>query len=198
MKPKGIWIAICMILSIGIFSTDYIKKRTGMLMGTDLAIEAFPEFVESSATQTNIQPRSSSLATISAAEAALISESMEENVALFRLNELDEQLKQNSYQGTDVTTNSRIAFAENEWQLWESELQRILGVLKEKLDPQAQESLMYQQIEWMKSREEKAVNASQKRIGSAMEEIHYNHSLAELTRARAYELAETYGEFLTE
>lgn len=76
MKPKGIWIAICMILSIGIFSTDYIKKRTGMLMGTDLAIEAFPEFVESSATQTNIQPRSSSLATISAAEAALISESM--------------------------------------------------------------------------------------------------------------------------
>lgn len=198
MKPKGIWIAICMILSIGIFSTDYIKKRTEVFVEIDAATKASSEFAENSASQTKIQMHSLSVATIPMTEATDPSESMAENAVLLRLQELDEQLTQNQYRKSEIPANSRIAFAENEWRMWESELQRILEVLKEKLDPKVQESLMYQQIEWMKSREEKAVDASQKQIGSAMEEVNYNRSLAELTRARAYELAETYSEFLTE
>ena len=37
MKPKGIWIVIGMLLAIGIFSTDYVKKKTEGTTETSMA-----------------------------------------------------------------------------------------------------------------------------------------------------------------
>ena len=74
----------------------------------------------------------------------------------------------------------------------------MLGTLKECLDEQQQDTLMQQQRDWMRNREGQAVDASKKQRGTSMEEVSYNRSLAELTRARAYELAEIYGEYFKE
>lgn len=250
MKPRGTWIAVCMILAVGFFSTDYVKKKTTGIAETtaaatvasyDLA-ERMPEYKETgkspaglresvkrSDTQPGEDTRPLRIATASETGAASLtadSESVfetaesgheqlqaeiaplseeafameegQEHPALIRLQELDEQIARNQAGKSETTTSFRKASAENEWRLWETELQRILGVLKEKLDEKAQESLMYDQIEWMKNREETSVDASKKQMGSAMEEVNYNRSRAELTRARVYALTELYGELLTE
>lgn len=223
MRPKGTWIAICLILAIGIFSTDYVKKRTEV--AEDVSATALEDNERSTAELTaksvQLAPKSTEMtkdivhstrmATAAempmaesmddvSANAELSTEAVEkpENPALVRLWELDGQIERNRARESESTTSSRKAVAESEWMLWESELQRILGVLKEKLDEDAQEELMYEQLEWMKSREEEAVDASKKQLGSTMEEVNYNRSRAELTRARAYELAETYHEFFAE
>ncbi len=67
--------------------------------------------------------------------------------------------------------------------------------LKEKLDRDQQDQLMRQHREWIRSREEQAVEASQKQMGSAMEEVSYSRALAELTRERSYQIAQIYEEF---
>lgn len=115
-----------------------------------------------------------------------------QNTALSRLLELDSQIARNRAKDTDMTANSQRAAAESEWRLWETELQRMLEILKEKLDSTQRDTLMRQQREWIRSREEQAVEASQKQMGSAMEEVSYSRALAELTRERSYELAEMY------
>lgn len=120
------------------------------------------------------------------------------NSALTRLLELDNQIARNRAKETDWTASAKKNSAESEWKLWETEIQRMLGILKEHLDDQQQEALMQQQRDWMRSREEQAVDASKKQRGTSMEEIHYSRSLTELTRARAYELAEIYGEYFQE
>lgn len=249
MKPKGIWIVIGMLLAIGIFSTDYVKKKTEGTTETSMAASVvssdlagrIPEYkgteqepakagegaqipeartkklshpfpIATAAENKTSGPEAEAGIELKEEdgpgsdqdrEAALsgdlqIVEEEPKNPAIIRLQELDEQIARNQPKESEATTNSRKASAENEWRLWDGELQRILGILKEKLDEEAQKTLMYDQIEWMKSSEASSVGASQKQMGSAMEEVNYNRSRAGLTRARAYELAELYGEFLTE
>lgn len=118
-----------------------------------------------------------------------------QNIALVRLQELDSQIARNRVKDTDATANSQKAAAESEWRLWEAELQRMLETLKGRLDHDGQDALMRQQREWIRSREEQAVAASQKQMGSAMEEVSYNRALAELTRERSYQVAEIYESF---
>lgn len=268
MKPRGIWIAIGIILVIGSLSTDYVKKRTA---GSEETAAAVPEAasgfagIPSAREGTDGEPlqefsmdgkksddfisraleparenppceegqkqnkESFSTATASESGSAVITrqrmdiavdpaevnpsltqedadwseipqkeEGSPDNPVLIRLQELDGQIAINQSRESENTTNSRKASSENEWMLWETELQRILGILKEKLDSQAQEALMHEQIEWMKSREEEAVDASRKELGGTMEEVNYNRSRAQRTRSRAYELAETYADLFRE
>lgn len=268
MKPRGIWIAIGMILVIGILSTDYVKKRTSGIEESAVAVSKnasvfagdfsarestkAEDFVQdfSMDRKRSTDVRSQALkpdggdspdaedkkqnmeklspATASESGKAVIvgqgadtapeppeespsltqeetvwselprEEEDIENPVLIRLQELDGQIAANQFRESENTTGSRKASSENEWMLWETELQRILGILKEKLEPQEQEALMHEQIEWMKSREEEAVNASQKELGGTMEEVNYNRSRAKRTRSRAYELAEAYADLFRE
>lgn len=117
-----------------------------------------------------------------------------QNTALARLQELDSQIARNRAEDTDMTANSQRAAAESEWRLWETELQRLMEILKEKLDRTQQDTLMRQQREWIRSREEQAVEISRKQMGSAMEEVSYSRALAELTRERSYQVAEMYAD----
>ena len=131
-------------------------------------------------------------------ETGVVSEESESNSALIRLRELDNQIARNRAKETERTASASKNSAESEWKLWETEIQRMLGTLKECLDEQQQDTLMQQQRDWMRNREGQAVDASKKQRGTSMEEVSYNRSLAELTRARAYELAEIYGEYFKE
>lgn len=229
MKLKGIWIAIGLILMVGIFSTSYVKKRTAdgfekTVTESISAKENSKEKIYMSDTRTEEDSEKIRIQKIrnTGPEAEILSEQESSdrdgadsgiskdrtgesgdgketsNTALVRLQELDEQIARNRAGETEMTANSQKASAESEWRLWETEMQRSLTFLKDSLDQEHQEELMKQQKEWMRSREIQAVNASQKQLGSTLEEIGYSRSLAESTRARAYELAETYEDFFDE
>ena len=211
MKPRGTWIAICMIVAVGLFSTDYVKKKTeGNAEMTITASASFsdlperiPEYAESEEESekngdvdgTSVPIPFSAMDETGAmglntsaekdvkrqennqlfvrSEAASLSgnhhtekedsvinqmkklaeEDVKENPSRVRLQELDDQIARNCSREQDTTAISRKTRAENEWALWETELQRILNILKENLDTEEQEALMQQQKEWMRSRE---------------------------------------------
>ena len=73
-----------------------------------------------------------------------------------------------------------------------------MGGLEEELDTAQQEELMLQQKGWMKDRESQAIAASRKQAGGSLEELNYSMALAEITRQRAFELAEGYSSFLAD
>lgn len=224
MRPRGIWIAICMILIVGIFSTNYIKRRTSdfrepameesmasgenytknSVLETDEEIslsEAKPQNIDLPADGSN-EPEALAMEADDGSDDAqdfvglqkteLSDGETSGNPVRIRLQELDDQIARNRSRDADKTAISRKASAESEWMLWETELQRILGILKENLGVKEQEILMQQQKEWMRSRENQSVDAAQKQLGSSLEEVNYNRSLARLTRERVYELAEEY------
>lgn len=208
MRPKGAWIAICLILLVGVSSTNYVKMRQENLSSKVLVLSSGDEddFRMSKEVSSLADSATDVLDKIPVTEetetgsfydgmADLVAD---ENQLLNRLQELDDQIARNRSRETEATAISQKTLAESEWTLWEAELQRILVMLKESLDPEEQEILMQQQKEWMRSRESQAVDAAKNQMGSTMEEVNYNRSLADLTRARVYELAKDYGAELSQ
>ncbi|MCI6886983.1 MAG: DUF1311 domain-containing protein [Lachnospiraceae bacterium] len=118
------------------------------------------------------------------------------NGYLNRLKDLDARIEKEHASSGD-TTNSLKAAAEQERKLWETELNRILKALEERISDEDMKTLFKEQKEWMRERENIAVESSKKKNGSALEEVEYNVSLADTTRERAYELAEQYAAVLT-
>lgn len=115
-----------------------------------------------------------------------------------RLEDLDEQIEINRSADTENSVNYSVKVrADNERKLWESELDGIMSLLEERLDEGQKEPLFKEQREWQRERETKALEASKKKSGSSLEEVAYTLSITELTRARAYELAEQYADILS-
>lgn len=116
-----------------------------------------------------------------------------------RLEELDAQIERNRKADAEKpVANSIKARAENERKLWEAELDGIMKALEGRLDSAQVEDLYAEQREWRRDKESKALEAGRRQSGSALEEVEYSVSLAESTRARAYELVEEYGAVLGE
>lgn len=120
-----------------------------------------------------------------------------EAVVYTRLQELDQQIEKNHENDDNSTANARRAAAETERKLWQSELDRILDILKKRLPEEDWQKLAAEQNKWLVTREEK-VAPTLTRKSSTMEELEHQQSLAESTRERAYELADTYSEWLIE
>ncbi len=126
-------------------------------------------------------------------------ESSTENPYLIRLQELDAQIRKNrDSQGTAAAgaVLSREA-ASGELKLWETELNAIYDAAADRLDDRKTEELIAGQREWLKKRDAAAVEAAKNSAGGSRESVEYTVSLTESTRARAYELAETYGNVLS-
>lgn len=223
MKLKGTWITICLFLAVGALSTDFVKKQTGnggpaeagaqteavkeaglpvqeaggrqglpaqAFMGDEAADAGPPVQAERTGLPEEIVSSGRLSTELEGADG--------ENGVLLRLMELDGQIAKNHTEEKDITANSRKAAAESERKMWEGEVQYILGVLKERLDTAQQEELMLQQKGWMKDRESQAIAASRKQAGGSLEELNYSMALAEITRQRAFELAEGYSSFLAD
>lgn len=120
------------------------------------------------------------------------------NLMLERLEDLDEQIAKSQSQKAGDTTNSQKAASETERKLWEAELSRFLDVLETRLDKEEKDALMKEQNEWIRQRENKALEASGKQNNSVRQELEYNISMADSTRTRVYQLAQEYGEILSE
>ncbi len=121
-----------------------------------------------------------------------------ESVIFVRLRELDEQIEKNRAENQDTTSNALRAAAETERKLWEAELSRYLGVLEDHLERDVWNALMKEQNEWVRRREADSLDASRKQASSTLQELEYNLSMKEITRARVYELAEEYKTILSE
>lgn len=191
MRNKGIWIAISVILSAGLgfttYTRSYVRERQ-----TEAVEERPVEQLQSELSAGSPVPTTAG--TFSIAETA---ETADPGSYPARLNELDRELaesrEKDRSQAAGYPARARL---ENELSLWQSEVDLILDVLEGKLDGEERKSLLQHQQEWLRDRESRAVSASAK-LGSAVaEELEYIRSQAEDTRARAYELCETYAEFL--
>ena len=254
MKPKGIWIAIGLILAVGISSTRLVRQYTSEPPRTKTAETvmetAAPEIAAFSAeleqeepterTETETGAFSESGSSVLAdgavpAPAAEIQQSAQsdrtptvsagnsqKNAAasenrrisssaqvsatkqpgnqdiLERLEELDRQIEKKRSTKQDTTANSAKAVAESERKLWENELNQLLNGLRRHMSSDTWDAFMKDQNEWIRSREAMAVDALSGNSGSAMQELEYTRSLAEITRDRAYELAEEYYDLLSE
>lgn len=218
MKMRGIWIAIILIMCVGVLATSYTKEyvSTPASAESNVTAGAVDAAQEYAAAEAVIQPDASPRTRVAPLPDAALSGGSD--VAVYqegsmpdgsaaeakitevkvRLQELDEQIERNHAGGQDSTTNSLKAAAESERKLWETEMERILGILSERLTEPELEQLRQQQKDWLRNRESQAVALSQKTGGSALAELEYNLAQKDLTRDRAYELEAQYHDTLKE
>lgn len=98
-------------------------------------------------------------------------------------------------EGLKVTDSSTYALkkVENDrWEIWDDLLNEIYGVLKEQLSPKEMAQLRDEQRNWIKERDDSALEASEKYKGGTQEQLEYVAVLANLTEERCYELVENY------
>ncbi len=114
------------------------------------------------------------------------------------LENLDEQIRKIRDESGDSNTYSMKALADKELKLWNLEQNTIYETIARKLSDEERKSLEASQQAWIKSRDAKAEEAAKKYSGGTLEGLEYTASLAESTRARAYELVKEYTDVLSE
>lgn len=113
-----------------------------------------------------------------------------------RLEEIDSQIADQRSRNEASTTYDMWTLAENERKLWDSELNNIYTNIRSHIPEDQQEALVREERAWIVSRDAKAAEDAEKYAGGTLESVEYTASLAASTRDRAYELVETYGEYL--
>lgn len=114
-----------------------------------------------------------------------------------RLSELDVQIQKSRENQASTQTNinseslSR-STASGELKLWDSELNVIYDEILKRMDEKQAKELVEEERQWMKERDRLAAEAAKASSGDAQESVEYTASLAESTRARAYELVNAY------
>lgn len=113
-----------------------------------------------------------------------------------RLEEIDSQIADQRSRNEAVTTYDMWTMAENERKLWDSELNNIYSNIRSHIPEDRVEALIREERAWIVERDAQAAEAAGKYAGGSLESVEYAASLAACTRDRAYELVETYGEYL--
>lgn len=106
-----------------------------------------------------------------------------------RLNDLDAQIRKMQGEDKDSNVYSIKTSAETEVKMWDKELNTVYNALLGVLPQEEAEALAKEQNEWTRDRESAAAGQSGKGDGVG---VSYAASLVELTRNRAYELADRY------
>ena len=113
-----------------------------------------------------------------------------------RLEELDRQIQQMRDGQVESTAYSIKSLAETEMKLWETELNSIYTQIMERLSADEQQALAKNQRQWMNDRDAQAEKAVPNSSGGSIESAEYTASLASSTRQRAYDLLESYQNYL--
>jgi uncharacterized protein YecT (DUF1311 family) len=113
------------------------------------------------------------------------------------LLELDAQIKKMREESGDSNTYSMKVLVDKEFKLWNREQNAIYTAIIEGLTDEDKETLETSQQAWIKSRDAKAEEAAKKYSGGSLEEVEYTASMAESTRARAYDLVTEYMDVLS-
>ncbi|MFC7365820.1 MULTISPECIES: lysozyme inhibitor LprI family protein [Bhargavaea] len=93
---------------------------------------------------------------------------------------------------TDSSTFALKKVANDKWEIWDDLLNEIYGVLQEQLPQDEMDRLREEQRNWIKYRDETALEESQKYKGGTHEHLEYVTVLARLTEERCIELVEVY------
>ncbi|MEG2349093.1 MAG: lysozyme inhibitor LprI family protein [Hungatella sp.] len=205
MKNKSLWFVIVGIIAIGILITAYTNsflknQPIRESMSSEISIEEVPISIPDSSEKSSvmISPLETAAAILETETAApergrgrtLGSEETLNYRA--RLDELDVQIQRIRGEMTDPTAYALKTAAENEYKLWDSELNTIYNAVMKHLKEEEAVKLVSQERDWMKNRDAAAVEAAKKSNGGNLEGLEYTASLAASTRERAYELAMLY------
>ncbi|WP_068676737.1 lysozyme inhibitor LprI family protein [Oceanobacillus sp. Castelsardo] len=95
-------------------------------------------------------------------------------------------------EAVDSSTYALKKIENDRWDIWDEWLNEIYGVLKEQLPPEEMNQLKEEQRNWIKYRDDRALEASLKYKGGTQEHLEYVTVLAILTEERCYELVEEY------
>lgn len=96
------------------------------------------------------------------------------------------------FKASDSSTYALKKVENDRWAIWDELLNEIYGVLKEQLQPVEMDRLREEQQNWMKYRDESALEASLKFKGGTQEYLEYVTVLVNLTEERCHELVEDY------
>ena len=124
-----------------------------------------------------------------AAESSQVAQDYKQHCA-----ELDSQME--ALRNQAVNTYDMKTALENEWKLWDSELNNIYGIIKGNLPQDQVEALVKEERAWIVSRDAKAVEDAGEYAGGTMEGVEYMASMAGSTRERVYYLVEQYEKYL--
>lgn len=224
MKQDRLWLSLIVVLVLGIAVTNYTKRYTSSTATTaavETTAEAAPLMLKAdnaaeaagsgeaeiqngqaagqsgNTAQSGNAARSGKAATRKEATVMAEAEDAASNETIDRLTELDQQIELERA-GRTAGANASKAGADSECKLWEAEIERMLTQLESELTDEEMDQLFQKQKEWAQNREKQADAASQKQSSTSLQELAYYTALTESTRARAYELAGTYGELLNE
>ncbi|WP_163971691.1 lysozyme inhibitor LprI family protein [Oceanobacillus halotolerans] len=95
-------------------------------------------------------------------------------------------------EAVDLSTYALKKVENDRWDTWDELLNEIYGVLKEQLPPEEMDQLREEQRNWIKYRDDRALEASLKYKGGTQEHLEYVTVLANLTEERCYELVVDY------
>jgi len=109
---------------------------------------------------------------------------------LQKLNDTKEETEE--LETSDSSTYALKKVENDRWDIWDELLNEIYKVIKEKLPPEEMNQLREEQQNWIKYRDDSALEASLKYKGGTQEHLEYVAVLANLTEERCYELVEEY------
>lgn len=98
--------------------------------------------------------------------------------------EFQEKLKQ------DMSQLELNFTAEDHYRLWDDALNRIWGMLKQRLDADTMKNLTEEQVAWIERKEKVVQEAGAEYEGGSIQPLIMHEKAAEITRERVYELAE--------
>ncbi len=109
------------------------------------------------------------------------------------MNKLDDTKKRTEEIEAINSSTYAMKKVENEkWEMWDELLNEIYGVLQEQLPSEEMEQLREKQRNWIKERDERALQASLKYKGGTQEHLEYVVVLKDFTEKRCFELVEGY------
>lgn len=137
-------------------------------------------------TSTNSDDRESQKSSTSDSE---ITESKKEEY-LKKLNDTKKVTEE--LEAVDSSTYALKKVENDRWEIWDELLNEVYGVLKEQLSTEAMDQLIIEQRNWIKYRDDTALEASLKYKGGTQEHLEYVAVLANLTEERCYQLVANY------
>ncbi|WP_077617504.1 lysozyme inhibitor LprI family protein [Bacillus sinesaloumensis] len=95
-------------------------------------------------------------------------------------------------EGSDSSTYALKKVEDDRYEAWDELLNEVYGVLQEQLPTEKKEQLRTEQRNWIKFRDDSALEASLKYKGGTQEHLEYSAVSAALTEDRCFELVEEY------
>ena len=104
----------------------------------------------------------------------------------------DTKDKTEKFKATDSSTYALKKVEDDRWDIWDDLLNEIYGVLKEQLSAEDMNQLQKEQHDWIKYRNDTALQASLKFKGGTQEHLEYSAVAANVTEERCYQIVEKY------